>query len=108
MGEMEPVTQLCSVMGIQGLARLIFGKKGEPRRIKGKGLVLISLGVSSLVIDSLCDQARGLGATVACLYFDFAAQQEQSSTSMLRTLLKQLVAGLREIPAEIVEAYETR
>ena len=25
---------------------------------------------------------------------------------MLRTLLKQLVAGLREIPAEIVKAYE--
>ena len=45
-------------------------------------------------------------AAVACFYFDFAAQQEQSPTSMLRTLLKQLVAGLREISAEIVEAYE--
>ena len=58
------------------------------------------------MIDSLCDQARGLGAVVACFYFDFAAQQEQSSTSVLRALLKQLVAGLREIPAEIVQAYE--
>ena len=58
------------------------------------------------MIDSLCDQARGLGAAVACFYFGFAAQQELSSTSMLRSLLKQLVAGLREIPAEIVEAYE--
>ena len=58
------------------------------------------------MIDSLCDQARGLGAAVACFYFDFAAQQEQSSTSMLRSLLKQLVARLGEIPAEIVEAYE--
>ena len=58
------------------------------------------------MIDSLCDQARGQSATVACLYFDFAAQQEQSSTSMLRSLLKQLVAGLKEIPGEMVEAYE--
>ena len=58
------------------------------------------------MIDSLCDQARGLGAAVACFYFDFASQQEQSSTSVLRALLKQLVAGLREIPGEIVEAYE--
>ena len=58
------------------------------------------------MIDSLCDQARGQSATVACLYFDFAAQQEQSSASMLRSLLKQLVAGLKEIPGEMVEAYE--
>ena len=58
------------------------------------------------MIDSLCDQARGQSTAVACFYFDFAAQQEQSSTSMLRTLLKQLVAGLREIPVEVVEAYE--
>ena len=58
------------------------------------------------MIDSLCDQARGLGTAVACFYFDFAAEQEQSSTSMLRSLLKQLVAGLSEIPAEIVQAYE--
>jgi len=58
------------------------------------------------MIDSLCDQARGQSVTVACFYFDFAAQQEQSSTSMLRTLLKQLVAGLREVPGDIVQAYE--
>ena len=54
----------------------------------------------------MCDQARRQSATVACFYFDFAAQQEQSSTSMLRTLLKQLVAGLREIPGDIAQAYK--
>ena len=58
------------------------------------------------MIDNLCDQARGQSAAVACFYFDFAAQQEQSSTSMLGTLLKQLVVGLREIPEEVVQAYE--
>ena len=57
------------------------------------------------MIDSLCDQARGQSAAVACFYFDFAAQQEQS-TSILGTLLKQLVVGLREVPGEILQAYE--
>jgi len=58
------------------------------------------------VIDSLCDQAGGQNVTVACFYFDFAAQKEQSSTSMLGALLKQLVVGLGEVPEEIVQAYE--
>ena len=58
------------------------------------------------MIDNLCDQARGQSAAVACFYFDFAAQQEQSSTSMLGTLLKQLLVGMREVPGEIVQAYE--
>ena len=58
------------------------------------------------MIDSLCDQARGQSAAVTCFYCDFAAQQEQSSTSMLGTLLKQLVVGLREVPGEIERAYE--
>ena len=60
------------------------------------------------MIDSLCDQARGQSAAVTCFYCDFAAQQEQSSTSMLGTLLKQLVVGLGEVPGEIVQAYENQ
>ena len=38
--------------------------------------------------------------------FDFATQKEQSSTSMLGALLKQLVCGLEEIPEEISQAYQ--
>ena len=68
--------------------------------------MLISREVSSLVIDSLCNQARGQNVAIACLYLDFAAEQEQSSTSMLGALLKQLVAGLGEMPEEMVQAYE--
>ena len=64
--------------------------------------------VSSLVIDTLCNQARGRNATVACYYFDFASQNEQSPASILGSLLKQLVFGLEEIPEEISEAYEDR
>ena len=70
------------------------------------GQVLTSRDVSSLVIDRLCDQARGQEAAVACFYFDFAAQREQSSTSMLGALLKQVVSGLGEVPGEIAKAYE--
>ena len=58
------------------------------------------------MIDSLCDQARGQNIAVACFYFDFAAQKEQSSTSMLGALLKQAVGGLGEVPEEIAQAYE--
>ena len=68
--------------------------------------MLTSRDVSSLVIDELCDQAGGQNATVACFYFDFAAQKEQSPTSMLGALLKQLVCGLEETPEEILQAYQ--
>ena len=71
-----------------------------------KRQVLTSDDTSSLVIDNLCDRARAQDATVACFYFDFAAQNEQSPTSVLGSLLKQLVCGQGEIPEEISRAYE--
>jgi len=58
------------------------------------------------VIDRLCDQAGEQGATVACFYFDFAAQKDQSSASTMGALLKQVVAGLEEVPVEISRAYQ--
>jgi len=70
--------------------------------------LLISCDVSSLVIDSLCDQAGGQDVAVACFYFDFAAQKEQSPTSVLGALLKQVVGGLDEVPEEIARAYENQ
>jgi len=68
--------------------------------------VLTNCDASSLVIDSLGDWAGGQGVTVACFYFDFAAQKEQSPASMLGAVLKQVVNGLREVPKEIAQAYE--
>ena len=73
---------------------------------RGKGQVLTSYNVSSLVIDKLCDHARGQNTTVACFYFGFAARKEQSSTSVLGALLKQLVCGLEVTPKEISLAYQ--
>ena len=98
--------QSCFAMEIQGSERHILGNKDEPRRMEGKGQVLTSRGVSSLVIDSLCDQAKGQNIAVACFYFDFAAQKEKSPTSMLGALLKQVVGGLEGVPVKIVEVYE--
>ena len=60
---------------------------------------------SSLVIDSLCDQARGVNKAVVGLYCDFLAQQEQSTTSILGAILKQLV-GRGGIPEDIREAFQ--
>jgi len=57
------------------------------------------------VIDSLCDQAGGKDIAVVGLYCDFLAQQEQSTTSMLGAILKQLVSR-REIPEHIREAFQ--
>ena len=60
------------------------------------------------MIDGLCDRAGRQNSTVACFYFDFAAENEQSPTRILGSLLKQVVFGLDEIPEEISEAYRGR
>ena len=68
-------------------------------------VLLRKCDASSLVIDRLCDWAKGRNAAVACFYFDFAAQKEQSPTTIFSSLLKQLVCGLENIPAKIIEAF---
>jgi len=68
-------------------------------------VLLSSYDSSSLVIDRLCDLARERNATVACFYFDFADQKEQSPTNILSSLLKQVVGGLEKIPENIVQAF---
>ena len=73
-----------------------------------KGKVLTSCDISSLVIDRLCDQAEEQDTLVACFYFDFAARKDQSPTSVLGALLKQLICGLEEIPKRISRAYRSQ
>jgi len=63
------------------------------------------------VVDTLCDeagkvQAAGEDISVACFYFDFAAQKEQSTANMLGALLKQVVGGFKQIPKEIMDPFE--
>ena len=70
--------------------------------------MLISCDVSSLVIDTLCKRAVGENAAVACFYFDFAAQEEQSPAAVLGSVLKQVVRGLDEVPEKIIGAFRDR
>ncbi|RPB00711.1 hypothetical protein L873DRAFT_1896515 [Choiromyces venosus 120613-1] len=62
--------------------------------------------MSSLMIDTLCDQVGGEDVAVACVYCDFHAQNEQSATTVLGALLMQVVAGMEPIPNEIQSAFE--
>ena len=69
-----------------------------------KKIIVLTVGnTSSLVIDSLCDQARQEYLAVAWLYCDYNAQQEQTVVNMLGAILKPLVR--REIPKDIREAF---
>jgi len=71
-------------------------------------LFLTSRHFSSLVIDTLWHEVGGAqgNIAVACFYFDFAAQKEQSSASVLGTLLKQVVSSFRQIPGEVMDAFQ--
>ncbi|RPA98348.1 hypothetical protein L873DRAFT_1687937, partial [Choiromyces venosus 120613-1] len=62
--------------------------------------------LSSLAIDSLCDQVVGKNVAVACLYIDFQTQKEQTPENMLGALVKQIVRALGSIPSEIDEAFQ--
>ena len=68
--------------------------------------MLINCDGSSLVVDWLCDQARGQNAAVSCFYFDFAARKEQSATNVLGSLVKQMVSGMERIPEEISLVFQ--
>ena len=68
--------------------------------------MLTNCDVSSLVVDWLCHKATGQDTAITCFYFDFAARKEQSATSMLGSLLKQIIGGLEKIPEEISQAFQ--
>ena len=73
--------------------------------LREAGALLRSYDVSSLVVDTLCDSANGKKFAVACFYFDFAAQKEQSPTDVMSSLLKQVIGGLEKIPTRIAQAF---
>ena len=58
------------------------------------------------MIDTLCDGLDGGNMAVACVYCDFRGHKEQSATSVLAVLLKQLVAGVEPLPGEIKVAFD--
>jgi len=52
---------------------------------------LTARNISSLVIDSLCDQGGEENIAVAAFYCDFLSQQEQTVNNIVGAILKQLV-----------------
>ena len=68
--------------------------------------MLTTRGDSSLVVDWLCDRTRGQNTAVTCFYFDFAARKEQTVTSMLGSLLRQVISGMERVPEEISRAFK--
>ena len=86
----------CFATAIRGLERRIFGKRYSPGEKKTRQkTMLTSSHRSSLVVDTLCDRARGQDIAVTCFYFDFAAGKEQAPGNMLGALLKQVVGWTR-------------
>ena len=73
--------------------------------MEGSEISLIARNSSSLVIDSLCDQARKEDIAVACFYCDFPAQRDQTTANIMGAILRQLV-GRGGIPNDIRWAFQ--
>ena len=100
------ISRSCFAMELQGLERHLSGSENYSQRREERESVLTNCDDSSLVVDRLCDQTRGRNAAITCFYFDFAARKEQSTTSMLGSLLKQIIGGMEKIPEEISRAFQ--
>ena len=57
------------------------------------------------MIDTLCDQAKREDIAVACLYYDFLSQQEQTIANMMGAILKQLICR-GDIPENVREEFQ--
>jgi len=104
--KVKVVGKSCFVMGLPGSVRHLSGRKVNSWERGERELGLTSCDVSSLVMDRLCDEAAGQNTAVTCFYFDFAARKEHSATSMLGSLLKQIVGGLERVPEKISRAFQ--
>jgi len=62
--------------------------------------------ISSLVIDTLCEQAWGQNIAVLSIYCDYQAQKDQSAVNMIGGLLRQVAPGLVGSVGEIQNAFE--
>ena len=100
------IRRSCFAMELQGSGRHLLGNENYFGGREERELGLTSYDISSLVVDRLCDQAKGQNTAVTCFYFDFAARKEQSVTNMLGSLLKQVVGGMAKVPEEISRVFQ--
>ena len=61
---------------------------------------------SSLIIDTLLDGIDEDGVAIAYVYCDFSAHSTQSASTVLRSVLRQVVGALEKIPDEVQKAFE--
>ena len=57
-------------------------------------------------MDRLCDQTRGRNKAISSFYFDFPARKEHSATSVLGSLVKQIVNAIEKIPEGVSRAFQ--
>ncbi|KAG0641865.1 hypothetical protein HOY80DRAFT_918402 [Tuber brumale] len=89
---------------------LAWRDKGNDQSV---GAILLCLGaqgvgktfVCSLVIDTLWDGASRPNVSVGYVYCDYRGQKEQTLNVMVRSLLRQFVTRLPEIPEAITQAF---
>jgi len=96
VGQVKVIRQFSSATGTLALARNLSGNK-EYYPGRESGSVLTRGADSSLVVDRLCDQTRGQNTAVTCFYFDLAARKEQAATSMLGSVLNQVISGMERV-----------
>jgi len=107
MGKVRAVRQFCSAMEIRVSERHLLGNTDNSPE-KGVKMVLTWCDDSSLVVDKLVDRTKGQNAAVICFYFDFASRKEQTATSMLGSLLKQVISGMGRVPENISRALQEK
>jgi len=57
-------------------------------------------------VDCLADRTKERNTAIICFYFDFAARNEQTATSMLGSLLKQVISGMESVPVDILRVLQ--
>jgi len=62
--------------------------------------------ISSLVIDTLCEQACEQNIAVLSLYCDYQAHKDQSAVNMIGSLVRQVALGVVGMVGEIRDAFE--
>ena len=99
--KVKVIRRSCFAMELRESARHLSGKENYSWGRGERELMITNCDFSSLVVDRLCDHARGQNTAATCFYFDFSARKEQSAIGMPGSLLKQVVCGMEEIPEEI-------
>ena len=105
-GKGKAIRWSCFATEARGSAKHLSGNENYYRRTEERESVLTYHNISSLVVDRLCDQARGQNTAVTCFYLDFAARKEQSAASILGSILRQVVGGMEKVPDEITRAFQ--